>query len=107
MHVMWTLPPDLPSVEEVVKVAAAESVGLYTLKDAGAYEMGPTRYPRTLLLGYASLSPDEIRDGISRVARGLRRIYHAPAPGLEWPGVGVRSRCTLKLRWVQALRRST
>ena len=87
MHVMWTLPPDLPSVEEVVKVAAAESVGLYTLKDAGAYEMGPTRYPRTLLLGYASLSPDEIRDGIARVARGLRRAGYVPRQRVDWSGL--------------------
>lgn len=87
MHVMWTLPPDLPSVEEVVKVAAAESVGLYTLKDAGAYEMGPTRYPRTLLLGYASLSPDEIRDGIARVARGLRHAGYVTRQRVDWSGL--------------------
>lgn len=87
MHVMWTLPPDLPSVEEVVKVAAAESVGLYTLKDAGAYEMGPTRYPRTLLLGYASLSPSEIRDGIGRLARGLRQAGYVTRRRVDWSGL--------------------
>ena len=87
MHVMWTLPHDLPPVEEIVKVAAAESVGLYTLKEAGAYEIGPTRYPRTLLLGYASLSPDEIRSGIARVARGLRDAGYVPRQRVDWSGL--------------------
>jgi GntR family transcriptional regulator/MocR family aminotransferase len=87
MHVMWTLPPYLPPIDEIVHIAAAESVGLYTLKEAGTYEMGPVRYPRTLLLGYASLSPDEIRSGIARVADGLRRAGYITRQKVDWSGL--------------------
>jgi GntR family transcriptional regulator/MocR family aminotransferase len=87
MHVMLTLPPYFPPVEEIVQIAATEGVGLYTLKDAGAYETGPARYPRTLLLGYASLSPDEIRSGIARVASGLRRAGCVTRQKVDWSGL--------------------
>lgn len=87
MHVMWTLPPHLPPIDEIVQVAAAEGVGLYTLEEAGAYEMGSARYPRTLLLGCASLSPDEIRSGIARVASGLRRAGYITRQRVDWSGL--------------------
>jgi GntR family transcriptional regulator/MocR family aminotransferase len=73
MHIMWTLPDHFPTAREVADIAAAEGVGLYTLEAAGACEIGPSRYPRTLVLGYASLTPEAISKGIARVARALGR----------------------------------
>jgi GntR family transcriptional regulator/MocR family aminotransferase len=73
MHVMWTLPPHYPTAGEVLAIAAAEGVGVYTIDKAGAHEIGPSRYPRSLVLGYALLSPKTAREGVSRIATGLRR----------------------------------
>ncbi|QRG05745.1 PLP-dependent aminotransferase family protein [Xanthobacter dioxanivorans] len=73
MHVMWTLPDHFPSVQEVAQLAAEEGVGVYTLEAAGAHEIGPSRYPRALVLGYAALTPEAIRTGIARIARTLKR----------------------------------
>jgi GntR family transcriptional regulator/MocR family aminotransferase len=73
MHIMWTLPDHFPTAQEVADIAAAEGVGLYTLEAAGAHEIGPSRYRRTLVLGYASLTPEAISKGIARVARALGR----------------------------------
>lgn len=73
MHVMWTLPDHFPSAEEVVEIAARERVGLYTLEGAGAYEMGSSRYLRNLVLGYGSLAPETVTNGINRLAIALDR----------------------------------
>ena len=70
---MWTLPSHFPSANEMVELAAAEGVGLYSLEGAGAYETRPLQYSRALLLGYGALTPEEIRKGISQVARALTR----------------------------------
>jgi GntR family transcriptional regulator/MocR family aminotransferase len=73
MHIMWTLPSNYPTASEVLAIAAAEGVGVYTIERAGAHEIGPTRYPRSLVLGYALLTPKAAREGIARIANGLRR----------------------------------
>jgi GntR family transcriptional regulator / MocR family aminotransferase len=72
MHIMWTLPSHFPNAREVLAIAAAEGVGVYTVEKAGAHEIGTSRYLRSLVLGYALLSPKAAREGISRIAKGLR-----------------------------------
>jgi GntR family transcriptional regulator/MocR family aminotransferase len=80
MHIMWTLPPFCPSASEVAGIAASEGVGVYTIEKVGAHEIGPSRYKRALVLGYALLSPAQAREGIFRIARGLDRAGIARAP---------------------------
>jgi GntR family transcriptional regulator/MocR family aminotransferase len=71
MHLMWTLPSHYPTGKEVANIAAAAGVGVYPIERAGAYEIGPTQYPRSLVLGFALLSPEAARNGVSRIANGL------------------------------------
>jgi GntR family transcriptional regulator/MocR family aminotransferase len=73
MHIMWTLPSNYPTASEVLAIAAAEGVGVYTIDRAGAHEIGPTRYPRALVLGYALLTPKAAKEGVARISNGLRR----------------------------------
>jgi GntR family transcriptional regulator / MocR family aminotransferase len=78
MHVMWTLPQHFPTAKEVAEIAASEGVGIYPIDKAGAHEIGPSRYPRALVLGYAVLSPELARTGILKIARGLERAGVGP-----------------------------
>lgn len=73
MHVMWTLPEHFPAASEVLDIAAGVGVGVYTVEKAGAQEVGPARYQRALVLGYALLTPEAAREGIARIADALRR----------------------------------
>lgn len=75
MHMMWTLPPDLPPAGEIQRIALDNDVGLYPLTAAAAYEQGSHgRFrERAIVLGYAGLSSDEIREAIGRVAAAVRR----------------------------------
>jgi GntR family transcriptional regulator/MocR family aminotransferase len=73
MHIMWTLPESFPTASEVLALAAGEGVGVYTIQKAGAHEIGPTQYSRSLILGYALLTPKSAREGVVRIARGLKR----------------------------------
>jgi len=73
MHIMWTLPEHFPVAHEVLAIAAAAGVGVYTVEKAGAHEIGTPRYPRSLVLGYALLTPKAVREGVSRIAHGLKR----------------------------------
>jgi len=73
MHVMWTLPKYFPAAEELVRIAAVNGIGLYTLSSAGAYEHVQTERTHAILLGYSSLTPEAIRKGIERLAFVLER----------------------------------
>jgi GntR family transcriptional regulator/MocR family aminotransferase len=89
MHIMWTLPPHFPTASEVLAIAAAEGVGVYTIEKAGGHEIGPSGYSRGLVLGYALLTPKVARDGVARIANGLRRagVTVSPSPRrVEIPG---------------------
>lgn len=91
MHIMWTLPPRFPAANEVAGIAASESVGVYPIEKVGAHEIGPSRYKRALVLGYALLSPAQARDGILRLARALHRAgitLPSSCAGRPFRGIG-------------------
>ncbi|MGE0797479.1 MAG: PLP-dependent aminotransferase family protein [Lautropia sp.] len=68
LHMLIWLPQVNPArLDEVVRRAAAAGVGVYPV--APNYLEAPTR--AGLLLGYGSLEEDEIRQGVSRLARAL------------------------------------
>ncbi|MFL9609398.1 PLP-dependent aminotransferase family protein [Methylobacillus sp. Pita2] len=73
MHMMWTLPPDLPAAEELQRVARQHDIGLYPLQAAAAYEQGTRgRFrDRAIVLGYTGLSTDEIRQAIPLLASAI------------------------------------
>lgn len=72
MHIIWHVPKSFPTALEIEARARASSVGVYSLRSGVACEFGKTPYGmRSLILGYASLSEGQIRDGIERIAGGL------------------------------------
>ncbi|WP_198351047.1 MocR-like pyridoxine biosynthesis transcription factor PdxR [Flavisphingomonas formosensis] len=75
MHMMWTLPPDLPSADEMQRLAKNCGVGLYPFQGAAVHEYGnPGRFrARSLVLGYTGLDKNDIREAFSRVADLLAR----------------------------------
>lgn len=73
MHIMWTLPSHFPAAAQVADIAASDGVGVYPIDKAGAHEIGASLHPRALVLGYALLSPEQARTGITRLARALER----------------------------------
>jgi GntR family transcriptional regulator/MocR family aminotransferase len=73
MHVMWALPSHFPTANEVAAIAAAEGVGIYTVSKAGAFEFDPQNSSRQIVLGYSLLTPEAAREGVARIARGLKR----------------------------------
>jgi GntR family transcriptional regulator/MocR family aminotransferase len=75
MHMMWTLPGDMPDAMAVAAAAARHDVGIYPLPVIGARSF--VRNPaadRGLILGYSSLSPNEIVTGIGRLATAIARL---------------------------------
>lgn len=73
MHLIWTIPDDLPGASEIECRALECGVGVYRLSTGAALHIGPEdTINRHLVLGYASLSPREIESGISRLADILK-----------------------------------
>jgi GntR family transcriptional regulator/MocR family aminotransferase len=69
LHLVWTLPQDFPTADELSARAHQLGVGLYTPARAGAMEMGaPTGPERRLLMGYSALTPSEIIVAVKRIA---------------------------------------
>lgn len=83
MHIMLTLPESFPTADELAELAAEVGVGLYPLARAGAHEFGASRFRRSLVLGYALLTPEKVRQGIARVARAMRRTGVDPRAGRD------------------------
>ncbi len=68
-HLTWHLPDAFPDATRMKHLAENVGVGIYTIDSAAAYESGQTKYrDRTVILGYASVTEDEICKGISRLA---------------------------------------
>jgi len=75
MHMMWTLPSDLPSANEMHRLALNCGVGLYPFAGAAVHEYGmPGRFQeRSLVLGYTGLGEHDIQEAFGRVADLLAR----------------------------------
>ncbi len=85
MHMMWKIPDSLPTPEELQRRALTCGVGLYPLFSAAAFEYGnASRFrDRSIILGYAALNEEEIREAIRRVAdefRGRKNARPDSAP---------------------------
>ena len=73
-HVVWHLPRDLPPSQDVQAIARDHGVGVHSLRDSPAYlyEQMEDR-DRILLLGYPSLTEEQIEQGVARLAAALGR----------------------------------
>jgi GntR family transcriptional regulator/MocR family aminotransferase len=71
MHILWRLPNGIKA-EELVATASKFEVGLYSFESVGAYEVGESNLrENSLVLGYSTLSPEEVTEGITRVAAAV------------------------------------
>jgi GntR family transcriptional regulator / MocR family aminotransferase len=73
LHVLCTLPDNLPEAGAVAEAAAGVGVGLYTPRRAGArsFSAAPNAL-RQFVIGYAALTPQEIAGAFGRVSKLLR-----------------------------------
>lgn len=80
LHVMLRL-PDVPLAREFELIAAAEAAGVRVYSPVLFYRAPRQRPEAELVLGYASLTPEQIRSGIERFARVLRDFVPARRSG--------------------------
>jgi len=73
LHVMLRL-RDVPLEREAELIASAERAGVRVYSPALFYQAPRHRAEAELVLGYGSLGPDQIREGIGRLARVLRAL---------------------------------
>ncbi|WP_225118065.1 PLP-dependent aminotransferase family protein [Bradyrhizobium sp. BRP22] len=71
-HVAWRLPASLAPAHNIKAIARTRNIGVYTVQSGGGHEYDGDHFETNwLLLGYASLTEDQIRAGIDRLAEVL------------------------------------
>lgn len=71
-HLAWKLPPGLPRAHQMAALAKSRNVGVYTIQTGGGHEYGTADVSNDwLLLGYASLSEEQVEAGIARLHQRL------------------------------------
>jgi GntR family transcriptional regulator / MocR family aminotransferase len=74
MHVMWRLPRHFPDVGDFIKRTADYGVRIHSLASGGAHDMG-SPYPRdSILLGYSSLSREDVVAAVRAMANAVRDL---------------------------------
>ena len=72
-HIAWRLPPPLGPAHSVKAIARTRNIGIYTVQSGGGHEYDGSQFETGwILLGYASLSEDQIRAGIDRLEEAFR-----------------------------------
>lgn len=72
LHIFWELPPGVPDAATLEGVARRARVGIYSLRAAAAHEPQPSSLSRRgIVLGYASLTPRQIEQGIARLSDAI------------------------------------
>ncbi|MEP9353092.1 PLP-dependent aminotransferase family protein [Xanthobacter sp. KR7-65] len=67
-HLAWKIPPGLPRAHQMAALAKSRNVGVYTIQTGGGHEYGTADVSNDwLLMGYASLSEEQIEAGITRL----------------------------------------
>ena len=72
-HIAWRLPSSLVPAQNVKAIARTRNIGIYTVQSGGGHEYDGSSFGTNwLLLGYASLSEDQIKAGVDRLEEALR-----------------------------------
>jgi GntR family transcriptional regulator / MocR family aminotransferase len=74
MHLMWRLPRDFPNVDEFVKRTADYGVRIHSLESGGAHDLGSQYQEDSILLGYASLSREEIAIAVRAMSNAVQDL---------------------------------
>ena len=81
MHVMWRLPAGFPEPDALVAKVRELGTEIYTLAGAGAVDFESTYSGDCVLLGYSSLSEDEVRKGVRAIARAVEFLGNHSVSG--------------------------
>jgi len=74
MHLVWYLPHDFPRAAQVEDLARTRGVGIYSLQSGGAYVFPNTKSSdRILMIGYSSMTEQQIDKGIGVLAKALEK----------------------------------
>jgi GntR family transcriptional regulator / MocR family aminotransferase len=96
MHIMWRLPRDFPKVQDLVEGTARHGVRIHSLESGGAHDMG-SPYPKdSILLGYSSLSREDIRTAVRAITNAVDDLAIGRPP-IE-PSNGLRDPRRLPMR---------
>jgi GntR family transcriptional regulator/MocR family aminotransferase len=83
MHVMWRLPKGFPEADTLAAQVRQYGVEIHTLQSGGARDFGSPYSRDSILLGYSSLSTDEIVKGVRAIAQAITDLNshdHRPTP---------------------------
>ena len=80
LHVLWHLPPGIPDAVTVETLALRARVGVYSFASARVSFQRRTAFTaRSIILGYAALSPKQIEKGIARLSDTIDDAIDDPA----------------------------
>ncbi len=80
LHVLWHLPPGIPDAVTVETLALRARVGVYSFGSARVSFQRRTAFTaRSIILGYAALSPKQIEKGIARLSDAIDDAIDDPA----------------------------
>ena len=72
LHLLWRLPAGVPDAAIVEVLARRARVGVYPLASGGVHESRSSELTRRgIILGYASLTPNQIEQGIARLSDAI------------------------------------
>jgi GntR family transcriptional regulator/MocR family aminotransferase len=91
MHIMWRLPKNFPKPEALAAQVARHGVQIYTLAGAGAIDFASEYPANSLLLGYSSLTEEEIAKGVAAIASAVEELNTIPNRSATRSGDGTRS----------------
>jgi GntR family transcriptional regulator / MocR family aminotransferase len=74
MHIMWRLPRDFPKVDDLVARVAGYGVRIHSLESGGAHDMGCPYRKDSILLGYASLSRNDIATAVRAMVNAVHDL---------------------------------
>lgn len=74
MHVMWRLPPQFPAADALVRQVREFGVDIYTIGGAGAVTFGNKFAENGIVLGYSSLTEDEVQRGVRAIVRAVQML---------------------------------
>ena len=84
LHLVWYLPPGVPSAATVEDLARRARIGVYSFGSGGAYvARASTLTQRGIILGYAALSRKQIEQGISRLSDAIDDALDDPSADLN------------------------
>lgn len=72
LHLLWYLPQGVPDADILEVLGRRVRVGVYAIGSAGAYVSEPSILSRrSIVLGYAALTPRQIESGIAKLSNAI------------------------------------